>query len=141
MTKTASRTIAEVASTLADLKRLPLLEQSGLLLARLTVIYPQTRGAGGLHKGNLLLPDDPYGLAAGYSHAENSEVRRHLLGAPFTALVNQGYLVDPAGNGFYSVSDEGFEALNEAKPLAEANDVRRMPRTAIVLNVLVASPS
>lgn len=122
--------ITEIAPTLADLKRLPLADQGQLLLARLAVIYPQTQSAGGLHKGNLLLADDPFGLAAGYADAENSEVRRHLLGAPWTALVNQGYLIDPAGNGFYSVPEEGFAALNHA-----SDDVNARPPADIPANL------
>jgi len=52
--------------TLRGLKSLPVDRQDKLLLARLAVLYPQMRSSGGLHKGNLLLPDDPYGLALGY---------------------------------------------------------------------------
>ena len=93
-------TMADVAPTLADLKRLPLEHQSSLLLARLIEIYPQTKGAGGLNKHNLIMEGHPHGLGFGYGEAESSEVVRYLLGAPWAALVNQGYLVDPAGRGF-----------------------------------------
>lgn len=163
MANAPPRTIADVAPTLADLKKLSLAQQSLLLLARLAALYPQMRGTGGLHKGNLLLANDPYGLAAGYSGGENSEVRRHLLGAPWTALVNEGYIVDPAGSGSYSVTDEGYEALRNPKPPRGQHDRkagvanserlisdsapvagssrRRMPRAAVVINVLIASPS
>src|SRR5579862_2460232 len=102
------------------------------------------QSTGGLHKGNLLLPADPYGLAAGYDQAESSEVRRHLLGAPWTFLVNRGYIIDSAGSGFYSVSDEGYEALSrpELPPNRPDPANTRGPfRTAIVFNVLIASPS
>jgi hypothetical protein len=92
---------------------MPLSQQSLLLLERLSVLYTQMKSAGGLHKGNLLLPNDPYGLAAGYGGAENADVRRHLLGAPWTLLVNQGYIVDPAGSGFYSISEDGYEAAKD----------------------------
>ena len=105
------KTITEVAPTLADLKKLSLEQQSLLLLARFETIWPQTRSAGGLNKHNLLMQGDPYGLGAGYDSGENLAVRRYLLGAPWTELVNRGYLVDPAGHGFYEVSDEGQEAL------------------------------
>ncbi len=157
--------IAEIAPTLSELKQLPLAEQANLLLARLAVLYSQMQNTGGLHKGNLLLPNDPYGLAAGYAVAENVDVRRYLLGAPWTALVNQGYLLDPAGNGFYDVSEEGRKALDEVDndkklkapngtgksrsfrldrigyDLASTQMTMRSPRTAIVFNVLIASPS
>jgi hypothetical protein len=163
MTNAPPRTIAEVAPTFADLKGLPLEEQSFLLLARLDAIYSQMQSTGGLNKGNLSLGTDPYGLAAGYGNGENSDVRRHLLGIPWTKLVNQGYLVDPTGSGFYSISDEGKEALRRAKEpvgqhsgqnsqaiserqmsasaLGWGGDSRKRLRTAVVLNVLIASPS
>jgi hypothetical protein len=38
-------------------------------------------------------------------------VREHLLGAPWTRLVNEGYLVDLTGQGFYKVTEEGMEYL------------------------------
>jgi len=106
-----TNTIAEVAPTLADLKKLTLEVQSRLLLAQLDAIYPQERGAGGLNKHNLLMQGDPSGLARGYSEPENSGIRQHLLGAPWTELVNRGYLVDPRGQGWFFISDEGKEAL------------------------------
>ena len=140
-----SSALAEVAPTLRDLKRLSIERQARLLLARLAVLYPQVRSSGGLHKGNFSLPDDPYGLATGYSHAENAEVRRHLLGAPWTNLVNWGYIVDPTGSGFYSVSDEGYETLKspESSPKSHVSEKASHGafRTAIVFNVLIASPS
>ncbi len=157
------RTVAEVAPTLADLKLLSLGRQSLLLLARLAILYPQMKNTGGLHKGNLLLPNDPYGLAVGYNAAENSDVRRHLLGTPWTTLVNHGYIVDPAGSGFFSIADEGHDALKDTERSADKIDGKmrpdispspfadsapafgsngsKMPRTAVVINVLIASPS
>jgi len=57
-------TMADVAPTLADLKRLPLEHQSSLLLARLIEIYPQTKGAGGLNKHNLIMEGHPHGLGS-----------------------------------------------------------------------------
>ena len=60
-------TIASIATTLAQVKAIPTSEQDMLLLRRLVHIYPQMRGTGGLHKGNLLLSGDPYGLGAGMS--------------------------------------------------------------------------
>ncbi len=144
-TKTTSTALADIAPTLRDLKGLPVERQAKLLLARLAVLYPQMRSSGGLHKGNFLLPDDPYGLALGYSHAENEEVRRHLLSAPWTILVNRGYIVDPAGNGFYSVSEEGYEAMKNSEPSSNYEGSAKggygALRTAIVFNVLIASPA
>jgi hypothetical protein len=73
------------------------------------------RSVGGLHKGNLLLPEDGYGLGMGLSPAESMPIRQYLLGAPWTRLVNAGFLVDPSGSGFFSVSDEGMAAIASAE--------------------------
>jgi len=78
-------------------------------------MFPQNRVSDGPHKGNLLLPNDSYGLAAGFDLSENMPVRMYLLGRPWTWLVNEGYLIDPAGNGFYSISEDGWEAIEKAK--------------------------
>jgi len=103
-------TIASVAKTLGDLKKLPILEQALLLLKRLIHIDPQVRGTGGFSKHNLTMPGDSYGLATGFPDTENEAVRHHLLGGPWTRLVNDGYLVDPRGSGFFEVSEEGLAA-------------------------------
>jgi hypothetical protein len=107
-------TIASVAKTLAEVKALPTAEQDMLLLRRLIHIYPQMRGAGGLHKGNLLLNGDPYCLGVGLPDAEKTPILRYLLGAPWTRLVNAGFLSDPAGTGFFAPTDEGFVASSGA---------------------------
>jgi hypothetical protein len=40
-----------------------------------------------------------------------------LLGGPWTRLVNDGFIIDPRGSGFFSVSEEGLAANgNESKP-------------------------
>jgi Protein of unknown function DUF262 len=96
---------------LADLKKLSSSEVDFALLSRLVVLDRQMRSTGGLHKGNLLLANDPYALAAGFPDHEKAEVRRYLLGLPWTRLVNAGLLVDPEGKGFFSVSPEGVEAI------------------------------
>jgi|CZKY01.1.fsa_nt_gi hypothetical protein len=105
--------IASVAKTLAEVKALPAAEQDMLLLRRLVHIYPQMQGTGGLHKGNLLLNGDPYGLGIGVSGAEKMSILRYLLGTPWTRLVNAGFLSDPAGTRLSP--DDSNEALVEAK--------------------------
>ena len=102
-----------MAKTLGDLKKLPVQEQSLLLLKRLIHIEPQVRGTGGFSKHNLTMAGDSYGLAAGFPEAENEAVRHHLLGGPWTRLVNDGFLVDPRGSGFFEVSEEGLAASNK----------------------------
>lgn len=41
-------------------------------------------------------------------------VLEHLLGAPWTRLVNEGYLVDPRDSKFFLVTEEGFSAADAA---------------------------
>lgn len=106
--KVNSKTLSDVAPTLADLKKLPMEQKCRLLLARLAKIGEHDSA---LNKHNLMMPGDPYALAYGYPDAEKTPVREHLLGAPWTRLVNEGYLVDLAGQGFYRVTQEGKEYL------------------------------
>ena len=58
-----------------------------------------------------MLGGDPYGLAQGYPEGEKQAVCEHLFGAPWMKLVNEGYVVDFNGQGFFKVSDEGREFL------------------------------
>jgi len=118
MTRTEPFTIASVAKALGDLKKLPISDQALLLLKMLIHIEPQVRGMGGFSKHNLTMPGDSCGLAAGFPETDNEAVRHHLLGVPWTRLVNEGFLVDPRGSGFFEVSEEGIAANNnEKKPV------------------------
>jgi hypothetical protein len=108
--KAARKTLSELAPTLADLKKLSMEQKCRLLLARLAEIG---LNASALNKHNLMMPGDPYALANGYLEAEKMPVREHLLGAPWARLVNEGYLVDLIGQGFYKVPGEGKEYLDE----------------------------
>lgn len=101
--------IFDRAPTLEELKRLHPETKSRLLLARLARIGAMDSNA--LSKHNLMLPQDPYQLAYSYSATENDAVRQHLLGAPWTRLVNSGFLADYRGQGFFSITDEGKEYL------------------------------
>ena len=101
--------ISEFAPTLEDLRKLPKDLKGRLLLPRLVKIRRQNFDA--LNKHNLLLPTDNYGLGFGYPAAENMAVREHLLGAPWTWLVNEGYIVDVTGDGFFNISDDGKDFL------------------------------
>jgi len=109
----AAKTLSDVAPTLVQLKKLPMEQKCRLLLARLARIGKHD---GALNKHNLMMPGDPYGLADGYPETEKTAVREHLLGAPWTRLVNEGLLVDLSGQGFYKVSDEGREYLEQEEP-------------------------
>jgi hypothetical protein len=120
MTPTEPFTIASAAKALAELKKLPVSEQASLLLRMLVLIEPQVRGDGGLSKYNLSMPGDHLGLARGFPDSEKDAVRLHLLGAPWTRLVNDGFLVDPRGSGFYLISEEGHAAdQTRLLPVAE----------------------
>jgi len=101
--------------TFAELKRLPMPDAATLLLRRLIRIYPMVKSTGGLNKGNLLGPNDPYALAADFPRPENFPVREYLLGTPWTMLVNFGCVVDPRGTGFYSITEQG-SAMAEKEP-------------------------
>jgi hypothetical protein len=116
MTRTEPYTIASVAKTLAQLKALPVSDQALLLLRRLILIEPQVSSTGGFSKHNLSMPNDPWGLAAGFPDSENEAVRLHLLGSPWARLASDGFLVDPRGSGFFSVAEEG-RAANESRSL------------------------
>ena len=132
MTRTGPFTIASVAKTLGDLKKLPVQEQALLLLKKLIHIEPQVRGTGGFSKHNLTMSGDSYGLAAGFPDTENEAVRHHLLGVPWTRLVNDGFLVDPRGSGFFEVSEEGQAANhNLTLPMPVKKEVDGVP-TAFV---------
>jgi hypothetical protein len=116
MTRAESFTIVSVTKTLAELKALPVSDQAMLLLRTLIQVEPHVHSVGGFNKNNILLPGDPSGIARGFPDSENEAVRLHLLGGPWTRLVNDGFLVDPQGHGFFQVSEEG-RAANETRPL------------------------
>src|SRR6266436_188683 len=122
--KVDSRTLSDVAPTLTDLKKLPIEQKCRLLLARLAKIGLHDSA---LNKHNLMMPGDPYALAYGYADAEKTPVREHLLGAPWTRLVNEGYLVDLTGQGFYKVTKEGKEYLAQEELPAPSPTSPKIP--------------
>jgi TIR domain len=99
-----------VAPTLDALKKLPPDQKDRLFLAKLAKI--SRNDANVLHKGNLMLGGDPFGLTNGYPITERQAVKEHL-GAPWNRLVNEGHLVDLNGQGFHKVSAEGHDYLNQ----------------------------
>jgi hypothetical protein len=102
----------QVAPTLAELRKLHSDQKDRLFLAKLGRMSRHDGSV--LNKHNLMLPGDPYGLANGYPDGEKQGVKEHLLGAPWTRLVNEGYLVDLNGQGFHKVSVEGHEFLAQS---------------------------
>ena len=113
VTNDPANALSEIAPTLADLKRLSTELKMWLLLARLKKLG---RDELALNKHNLNLANDPYGLTLGYPEEERRAVKEHLLGAPWTRLVSDGYLVDLSGQGFHKVSEEGDEFLKQEPP-------------------------
>jgi len=118
MSQSKPFTIGSAIHSLAELKALPTPEQDMLLLRRLVFMYPHMAGTGGLHKGNLLLPGDSYGLGTGLPDNENMTIRQYLLGAPWTRLVNAGFITDPSGSGFFAPTVEGREFLETEASVA-----------------------
>jgi hypothetical protein len=122
-----SKTLSEAAPTLADLKKLPMEHKCRLLLGRLAKIGKHDSA---LNKHNLMMPGDPYALAYGYPDAEKAPIREHLLGAPWTRLVNEGYLVDFTGQGFYKITEEGKEYLTQEELPVPSPTSAKMPKPA-----------
>jgi TIR domain len=118
--------LSDITGTLAELKRLPTEMKSRLLLARLAKMGLHDSSA--LNKHNLMLIGDPYGLASGFPDAEKVAVREHLLGSPWTRLVNEGLLVDLSGQGFHKVTDEGNEYIDGNESPAPAPSPVEKPK-------------
>jgi hypothetical protein len=109
----------QIAPTLAELRKLPAEQKDRLFLSKLARMSRHDSSV--LNKYNLMLPGDFYGLAHGFPDAEKQGVKEHLLGAPWTRLVNEGHLVDLSGQGFHKVSVEGHEFLAQGdKPTTVA---------------------
>jgi TIR domain len=102
----------QVAPTLVELRKLPAAQKDRPFLAKLARMSRHDGSV--LNKGNLMLNGDPYGFAKGFPDGEIQGVKEHLLGAPWTRLVNKGYLVDLNGQGFHKVSVEGHEFLAQS---------------------------
>ena len=115
------QTIAEVAPSLDLLKKLPPDRQAMLLLRRLAAAYGSRSNSFG--KMNFQLPGYASDLNAGYSVQEAHRVKDYLLGAPWTYLATHGYIRDN-GQGFFSVTDEGFQAAQNADQTIVSIEIR-----------------
>jgi len=116
--------LSETAPNLEALRKLSKEVKAQLLLPRLAKIRKQHFDA--LHKGNLMLSPDHYGLARGYPEAESIPVREHLLGTPWNWLVQEGYIVDTHGNGFYEISDEGRDLLGRDTSKGQVRTIKEI---------------
>src|SRR5271170_1780423 len=98
MSRVPPNSIAAVAPTLDDLKRLSTREQAMLLLKRLAHLFPRGKD---FSRANFFLDypaADPYSLATGYDKGEVREVVSLLLGEPWHYIV-QEYYVAPVPGG------------------------------------------
>jgi hypothetical protein len=117
--------LSEAAPSLELLKKLPVDLKCRFLLARLEKIGRSDSSA--LSKHNLMMIGDPWQLAYGYPDDEKTAVREHLLNIPWTRLVNDGYLVDLKGQGFYRVSEEGMEYLKQDNTPIPSPAIAKIP--------------
>ena len=108
----------EAAPTLDALKKLPMEQKMRLLFARLKEIGQYSDSA--LSKHNLTMAADFHQLAYGYPDNENLAIREYLMLTPWAKLVAEGYLGDPRGQGFYKVTEDGLDYLNQKNELPPA---------------------
>ena len=106
--------IASVAPTLNDLKRLSARQQSCLLLRRLATLYPTQSCT--FHRQNMRLPMT-LDIPLGFPDSEKSAVLDFLLARPWHELLNAGYITDRSGNGFFCITEEGYQAAIECASL------------------------
>jgi hypothetical protein len=122
MSPAPAKTIAEIAPSLAELKKLPVHTQGILLLGRLARFFPKGKR---FYKGNFSISGpDEYGLAMGYSEREIPEVMRHLLGAPWHDIEQQFYIHSTTGDGWYEITEDGWnEVEKDANVVAPSRTV------------------
>ncbi len=105
---------AQVPSTLADLKSLSVHEQGMFLLKRLAKRFPKPER---FYKKNLALTypqPDIYGIAVGFPSPEVPAVVQYLLeGPPWRELERCFYVVNASGDGWYEITEEGWEASKQ----------------------------
>src|ERR1700677_2336374 len=100
-----------VASTLADLKSLPVHEQGMFLLKRLAKSFPKAERFRKKNLGLTYPQPDIYGIAVGFPSAEVPAVIQYLIeGPPWRELERCFYVVNATGDGWYEITEEGWEA-------------------------------
>ena len=62
-------------------------------------------------------------LISGYPPLDAHRVKDYLLGSPWTYLVSHGYIRDN-GQGFFTVTDEGFQAAQNAEQTIVSIEIR-----------------
>jgi len=101
-------TIASIASSLDQFRKLPPHVQGRALLKALADRFPKDT----FNRHNLLLEPygtvDPAGFTIGFAESERQAAVKYLFGAPWRHLVNNGYIFD-TGDEFYEITPEGWE--------------------------------
>lgn len=141
-------------ATYQELDSLPTLRQAEILLRRLAHLNPSSQNTFAPYN----YERESETLAHGFPRAEARLVTELFLGAPMRWLENEG-LIRRMGNEFYAITKKGYEAAKEPKssffedkdhsPVKPGGVSRTKtivsqtpsPRTAIVINCLIASPS
>lgn len=133
--RTLQDSLAAQAPTLADLKALPLEVKSSFLLGKLAKI--DANRARLLRREELAGVEDSFELSSEYPPEESQAVREHLIAAPWTRLVEQGFLIPLQDPGVFLVSEKGISSLIHAEaPLspdtAQPTPGERRPPRAFV---------
>lgn len=119
--RTLQDSLASQAPTLGDLKALPLEVKSSFLLGKLAKIDAnRTRP---LRREELAGVEDSFELSSEYPPGESQAIREHLLEAPWTHLVEQGFLIPLEDPGVFLVSEKAISSLihSEAPPSPSLN--------------------
>jgi hypothetical protein len=111
--------ISSVARTLSDFKSLSVEGQSCLLLRRLATLY--TTESQTFHKGNMRHPQ-AMDIAFGFPENEKVSAMDFLLARPWQELLNAGQITDKQGNGFFSITQDGYRAAAECESVSNAPD-------------------
>jgi hypothetical protein len=110
-------TIASVAPSLAEFRKLPQHVQGRALLKALADRFPR----GTFNRENLLLEPyntmDPEGFALGLPEDERHDAVKYLFGSPWRFLINNGFIA-VTNNDFYEITPEGHvEAADDIKAI------------------------
>jgi len=113
-------TIASVAPTLDDFKKLSPLDQGVAFLRRLAFLFP--RGKTFLRK-NLGLESygmpDPNALCTGWPQQDLRPGVVYLLGTPWQMIKREDYIVEAlSGDDFYEVTPEGWVQVEHPRAIS-----------------------
>jgi len=117
MTLNQPFTIASIARTLAEFKKLPPQRQGEAFLRRLAHHFP--RGKTFL-RSNLALPNqnwpDPYGLCTGWPFEELREGVLYLLDGPWRTIARADYIADAlSGKDWYEITPDAWLVVEQTQ--------------------------